>query len=130
MILRKGEVMILKEEKVSAQFELPSGEKLAKQKGDLFLTNQRIIFEAVGGGLLSKKRVTVIDCPLESIINASIEGLIGKKLVLQLPVKVSSEAQILLSTPAAFKGEVECRVAFGVKNPAEWQEAILKAIRG
>jgi len=129
MILRKGEVLILKEEKISAGFELTSGEKISKQKGDLFLTNQRIVFEAVGGGLFSKKRITIIDCPLESVANVSIEGFLSKKLVLQLPVKVSSEFQAFYSTPAAFRGEIECRVVFCVKNPAEWQEKIVQAIR-
>jgi len=33
MILRKGEVIILKEEKVSAEFELTSGEKNIKTEG-------------------------------------------------------------------------------------------------
>lgn len=129
MILRKGEELLLKEEKVSAEFET-GGTKIGKRKGDLFLTNQRLVFEVVGGGLFSKKRVTAIDCELDEIRNVSIEGFLGKKLVLELPVRVNPEYQAEFATAAALKGAIECRVLFGVKNPSEWQERIVQAIRG
>lgn len=130
MILRKGEEIILKEEKVSAEFEIATGKKMAKQKGELFLTNQRLVFEAVGGGLLSKKRATVVDCELDEIRNVTIEGFLRKKVVLELPVRVNPEYQMEFATAAAFRDSIECRVQFGVKNPVEWQKSILRAIRG
>jgi hypothetical protein len=110
MILRKGEELLLKEEKISAEFETTTGKKIAKQKGDLFLTNQRLVFEAVGGGLFSKKRTTAIDCELDEIRNVSIEGFLGKKLVLELPVIVNPEYQAEFTTAAAFKvlSNAEC----------------------
>lgn len=129
MILRKGEELVLKEEKTSVEIETSTGEKISKQKGDLFLTNQRLVFEAVGGGLLSKKRVTVIDCGLNEIRNVTIEGFLGKKLVLELPVRVNPEFQAISASAAAFRDSIECRAKFGVKNPSEWQESIVRAIR-
>jgi hypothetical protein len=68
------------------------------------------VFEAVGGGLFSKKRTTAIDCELDEIRNVSIEGFLGKKLVLELPVIVNPEYQAEFTTAAAFKvlSNAEC----------------------
>ncbi len=129
MLTRKGENVIKQQSGISVNVtQAETGRREGSLKGDLTLTNQRIIFEAVSG-FLSKKTTTVIDCPLEKVMNVAVEGLIGKNLVLQLPIQVSSEMK-MQSAGAAMMGEIPCKASFGVKDPIEWERAIRQTIAG
>lgn len=129
MLIKKGENVLKQQSGISASVALAeTGKQQGSLNGDLTLTNQRVVFEAVSG-FLSKKTTTVIDCPLEKIMNIAVEGLIGKKLVLQLPVQISSELK-MQSAGAAMMGEIPCRVSLGVKDPIEWERTIRQTIAG
>ena len=129
MLMRKEENVLRQQSGVNADIVLAeSGGSQGSTRGDLTITNQRVIFESTSG-LLSKKTTTVIDCPLEDVANVSIEGLIGKKLVLQLPMGLSAESRVQ-SLSAAMVDSVQCKVSFGVKDPIEWERAVREAVAG
>ncbi|MFZ3060837.1 MAG: hypothetical protein WA102_14005 [Candidatus Methanoperedens sp.] len=129
MLIRKGENVVKQQSGISAGIaSAESGKNFGSLKGDITLTNQRVVYESVSG-FLSKKTTTVIDCPLEKVVNVAVEGLIGKKLVLQLPMELSSELK-MQSVGAAMMGEIPCKVSFGVKDPIEWERAIRQTLAG
>lgn len=129
MLTKKGENVLKQQAGISVDIaDAATGRSQGSLKGDITLTNQRVIFESISG-FISKKTTTAIDCPLEKIVNVAVEGLIGKKLVLQLPIQISSELK-LQSVGAAMMGEIPCKVSFGVKDPIEWERTIRQTIAG
>ena len=101
---------------------LKPGEKLLLQdraamegygKGTLFLTNNRVIFEATTG-LISKKTEIVLILGLGAIEDVKVEGLISKKLVIE-----GSDERT---------GRID-RYKFSVPNPSAWEVSIKSAIQ-
>lgn len=125
MLLGDDEEIVKEEEKVKVEIENPQpGGSVVNYKGKLVLTDQRVLFEA-SAGLLSKKTRTVIDEPLENLRDVSVEGLVSKRLVLQMPMEASDQAKIR-SGGGVDKVQVEVR--FKVSEPDEWETAVRKAV--
>lgn len=80
-IFRSDEDIILERD---ARYEGGGGIKIpGRKKGKLLLTNKRIIFE-YNEGLISKKTFTPLEEPISKIRNVNVEGMISKKLVIEL----------------------------------------------
>jgi len=95
--LREGEQIILQDSAKSDYFG----------KGTLYLTNARIVFEAIVGGILSKSSEIKIDQGIPTITTVSAPG--GKMLQIQ------------------FQGNVEPTMIH-VGNPEKWEAAIKSAL--
>ncbi len=104
VILKGGERLLLQD---SASLE-------GGGRGTLYLTNARIVFETTTG-LISKKTDVALIMPLNTVENVGIEGLIGKKLVLQ----GSDERTGAIS-----------KYRFGVPNPQGWATSVKSAVQG
>jgi hypothetical protein len=95
--LREGEKVILQDSAKSDFFG----------KGTLYLTNERIVFEAFVGGLFSKSSEVKIDQGMSTIKKVSVPA--GKTLQVQ------------------FEGNVEPTIVY-VSNPEKWEAAINSAL--
>lgn len=82
--------------------------------GNLYLTNKRLIFEHESG-IFSKRVYETLDLPLEGITNASIEGMISRRLIVY--------------TKKGFISSFPVRLDFSVGDPARWQNSVLSALR-
>ncbi len=105
---------------------LKAGEKLILQEkasiegggsGILTLTNARIVLERQEG-LLSKKFITAFSTPLESIHNVWTEGMVMKKLSIELSW---SRGPNMPSQISKWK--------FGVSSPQQWETTIKSAMQ-
>jgi len=103
VLLKPGEKVLL-EEKASGE---------AYGSGTLTLTDARVVFERTTG-LISKKTEIVLILPLHTVEDVRVEGLIGKKLVIQ----GSDERTGRIS-----------KWKFGVPNPSGWEMSIKSAIQ-
>lgn len=74
--------------------------------GNLFLTNKRIIFEHQSG-IFTKRVYVTLDLPLEGVSSVSVEGMLGKKLVVY--------------AKKGFVSDFPVRLDFSVKEPEQWQ---------
>lgn len=104
VLLKPGEKLLLQD---NASLE-------GRGSGTLILTNTRVVFE-VTTGLISKKTEIAVILPLGTIEDVRVEGLIGKKLVIQ-----GSDER---------KGTIE-RYKFSVPNPSAWEVAVKSAVQG
>lgn len=82
--------------------------------GNLFLTSRRLIFEH-SSGIFSKGVYVTLDLPLEGVANVSVEGAFVKKLV--------------VSAKKGFVSTFPVRLDFSVKEPAQWQNRIMSAVK-
>jgi len=103
VLLKPGEKLLLEEK--------ASGEGFGN--GTLCLTNGRIVFERTTG-LISKKTEICLILPLHTVEDIRVEGLIGKKLVIQ----GSDERTGRIS-----------KWKFGVPNPSGWEMSVKSAIQ-
>ena len=109
-VLGKEEVVVLERE---AKYEGGGGIKIpGRKKGVLILTNKRIIFE-YAQGLFSKKIFTPLNEPISKIINVHSEGVISKKLVIELEKSEMDK-----------KSGRTGRVKFSTYNVDEWVREI------
>jgi hypothetical protein len=95
--LHEGETIILKDDAKSDYFG----------KGTLYLTNARIVFEAMTGGLFAKTSEIKIDQPMSSIKEVSV------------PTKKTLRIQ--------FEGNVEPTELF-VHDAEKWEAAVKSAL--
>lgn len=95
--LHEGEKLILQDPAKSDYFG----------KGTIYLTDSRVVFEAMTGGFLSKKAEVKIDQPLSAIQSVSVPD--GKTLMIQ------------------FEGSVE-PTKIHTHDPAKWEAAIKSAL--
>jgi ribosomal protein S27AE len=77
--------------------------------GNLFLTNKRLIFEHESGIFTKRVNVT-LDLPLGGVSSVSIEGMLGKKLV--------------VNAKKGFVSDFPVSLDFTVKDPVQWQSRI------
>lgn len=103
VILKAGEKLLLEDKAKSENYG----------KGTLTLTSGRLIFERTTG-LISKKTEICLICPLHSLEDIRVEGLIGKKLVVQ-----GSDERT---------GNIS-KWKFGVPNPSGWEMSVKSAIQ-
>lgn len=80
--------------------------------GNLFLTNKRLIFEHESG-IFTKRVYVTLDLPLEGVSVVSIEGMLGKKFV--------------VNAKKGYVSDFPVRLDFTVKDPPQWQNMIEKA---
>jgi DNA-directed RNA polymerase subunit RPC12/RpoP len=80
--------------------------------GNLFLTNKRLIFEHESG-IFTKRVYVTLDLSLEGVSSVSIEGRLGKKLV--------------VNAKKGFVSNFPVRLDFTVKDPVQWQSRIENA---
>ncbi|MGA2309382.1 MAG: hypothetical protein ABSG57_07530 [Candidatus Bathyarchaeia archaeon] len=80
--------------------------------GNLFLTSKRLIFEHESG-IFTKRVYVTLDLPLEGVSSVSVEGMLGKKLVVY--------------AKKGFVSDFPVRLDFSVKEPALWQGRITAA---
>jgi hypothetical protein len=92
-------------------FRVPSG-----TKGDLILTNLRLLFEYTKG-LIGKSTFLGIDQPLRTINNITSEGSVFKKLVVEFS---PSSQQAIIGNP---------RIVVSVQNIGNWTQTINNAIQ-
>jgi ribosomal protein S27AE len=78
--------------------------------GNLFLTNRRLIFEHESG-IFTKRVYVTLDLPIEGISSTSIEGMLGKRLVVY--------------AKKGFVSDFPVRLDFSVRDPAQWQSTII-----
>jgi hypothetical protein len=103
VLLISGERLILESKtKETSQYN---------SSGKLTLTNFKLTFEKIEG-LISKKSSIVFEVPLSSIKNVGVEGLITKKLTVQV----------------SWGGRLE-KCLFSVDNAKDWDAAIRSAIQ-
>lgn len=125
MLLDDDETVVKEEEKVKAEIEDPqTGDTVVNYKGKLVLTDHRVIFEQ-SAGLLSKKTRTAIDEPIANLRDVSVEGLVSKKLVLQMPMETSAQAKI---QSGGGVDKVPVNIYLKVSEPGEWEAAIRKTV--
>lgn len=86
--------------------------------GMLYLTNVRLIFEQQTG-LLSKKSETLFDIKLNGITNIGVEGLIGKKLVMEADEFISQN-----------QGYRTAKYEISISNPNGWETQIRGSKQG
>jgi hypothetical protein len=103
VILKPGEKLLLEEKANSENYG----------KGTLTLTSGRLIFEKITG-IISKKTDVCLICPLNTIEDVRVEGLIGKKLAVQ----GSDERTGRIS-----------KWKFAVPNPSGWEMSVKSAIQ-
>lgn len=77
--------------------------------GNLFLTNKRLIFEHESG-IFTKRVYVTLDLSLEGVSSVSIEGRLGKKLV--------------VNAKKGFVSNFPVSLDFTVKDPVQWQSRI------
>ena len=99
--LREGEKLILQDPAKSDYFG----------KGTIYLTDSRFVFEAMTGGMLSKKSEVKIDQPLDTIQSVSIPD--GKTLMIQFAGSVEPTK---VHTGAAAKWEAAIKSALAVRE--------------
>ena len=104
VMLKPGEKLLLQDR---ASME-------ARGSGTVYLTNTRVVFE-VTTGLISKKTEIALILPLGTIEDVRVEGLIGKKLVIQ-----GSDERT---------GTID-KYKFSVPNPSAWEVAVKSAVQG
>ncbi len=95
--LHEGEKVILKDEAKTTFFG----------KGTLYLTNSRVLFVIMTGGLLSKAPDVKIDQPMRSVRSVSV------------PARKTLQIQ--------FEGSVE-PTAIAISDPEKWDAAIRSAL--
>lgn len=114
MVTLKPNETILVQEKAKYEngrgFRCPCG-----TKGDLVLTNYRLLFEYTKG-LIGKSTLIGIDQHLRTINNVTIEGTIFKNLVIEFN---PSAQQAIIGNP---------RIVFSVTNLDNWIQTINGAI--
>jgi hypothetical protein len=103
VILKPGEKLLLEERAKSENYG----------KGTLTLTNGRLVFERTTG-LISKKTEICLICPLSTVEDVRVEGLIGKKLAVQ-----GSDERT---------GRIN-KWKFSVPNPSGWEMSVKSAIQ-
>ena len=82
--------------------------------GNLFLTSTRLIFEH-SSGIFSRGVYVTLNLPLEGVANVSVEGTFAKKLVVYVK--------------KGFVSSFPVRLDFLVKEPAQWQNRIISALK-
>ncbi len=80
--------------------------------GNLFLTNKRLILEHESG-IFTKRVYVTLDLPLDGVSSTSVEGMLGKKLVVYVK--------------KGFVSDFPVRLDFSVKDPEQWQSVINSA---
>jgi ribosomal protein S27AE len=80
--------------------------------GNLFLTNKRLIFEHESG-IFTKRVYVTLDLPLDGVSSTSVEGMLGKKLVVY--------------AKKGFVSDFPVRLDFSVKDPERWRSMINSA---
>lgn len=105
---------------------LEKGEKIllegrcSEQKhggGALTLTNKRLVFEGVKGGIFSKQKETIFSVPLEHVHDVWVEGMFGKRLAVEIRFPAGPER------PPEIK-----KYRFAIKDVDDWETAI-KSVR-
>lgn len=116
MLPKSGENIIKQQNGVSINVDRLTGENLAFIKGNLFLTNQRLLVEEKSG-IFSKTSTTLLDIALSKISNVKAESsaFVGDRLILQIPWKTAA------------LGEVQVKALCEVKKPEEWAASLKKA---
>lgn len=104
MVLLKGGERLILEAKASES-------AILKASGMLTLTNVNLTFEKVEG-LISKKKQTLFSVGLSKVHNVGVEGLISKKLVVEI----------------SWDGKLK-KYVFGIKNANDWASGIQSAIQ-
>ncbi len=150
VIMGKDEKVLLQDAAKVDIISTISKEKLEQHKGTLYLTNQRLLMEAVTG-FISKQTSVALDIPLVNIQNVNVQGLIGKKLVVEANV---AGMDVTMSTDKSASrggmdysssgGPIERKVAGGVSmakssnlmrievsvnNPQGWASQILHVVQ-
>ncbi len=119
MIQKMGESILL-QDKAKADIKSPSKKKLDQYKGTLYLTSQRLLMEAETG-FISKQTLTAFAIPLSDIINVKVEGLLGKKLMVEAKLEGKyAEAKYYGMASAVSKMIDIVRIEFSIKNPQDW----------
>jgi ribosomal protein S27AE len=82
--------------------------------GNLYLTNERLIFEHASG-VFSKRVYVTLDLRLDGIASVSVEGTLSKKLVVY--------------AKKGFISDFPTRLEFSVRNPIQWQSKVNSSIK-
>ena len=101
-LLREGEKLILQDPAKSDYFG----------KGTIYLTDSRFVFEAITGGMLSKKTEVKIDQPLGAIQSVSVPD--GKTLMVQFAGSVEP-TKIHTGAPEKWEAAIKSALAVGGK---------------
>jgi hypothetical protein len=88
------------------QVVLGENAKYRGASGYFCLTNRRLIFETQSG-MITKRTYTSLDMALHEIGNVTVEGALGKKLIVM-----------------AKSGQIMARHEFSVRDPYSWQNQI------
>jgi hypothetical protein len=124
------EESILLQDKAKADIKSPSKKKLDQYKGTLYLTSQRLLMEAETG-FISKKTSTAFAIPLSDILNVKVEGLLGKKLMVEAKLEGKyGEAKFsgYYNASAVSKMIDVVKIEFSIKNPQDWVTRISKTM--
>jgi hypothetical protein len=90
------------------QTVLGENAKYRGTSGYLTLTNRRLIFETQSG-VITKRTYTSLDLALHEIGNVTVEGALGKKLIV-----------------GAKSGQIMARHEFSVRDPYSWQNQLMQ----